>query len=514
MRYVLALVVACAFLGGGSLAVTQVMAQLGQFPFVVTREGQMLGFVEGGVASFKGLAYASPPVGRLRWRPPQPAPASSEMRTAYDYGPACLQPAVSYASEDCLTLNVFRSFDADGPLPVMVFIHGGSFIRGGASDRLFDGARLARAGVIVVTPNYRLGAFGWLANPAHAEGASDGVAANYGLTDQIAALRWVHDNIAAFGGDPNNVTLFGSGAGAISVALLMLCEQARGLFHKAILQSVAARQRLPSLRMAQAVGLQLFEAIGPDGTGLDPRAVDAKLLLAAENLLLARSSRSFGPTADGIVVTDDIAAGFGAGRESRIPLIIGSNEDETSFDSEPDLGEELAAAGGSADELRKLHPDFSGRPASLAARLYTDRVFTEPVRLLARLHAATGSPTFRYRFAYVSEAQRSGSEGGHGGELQFIFGAEGVPGAGVFTHGDREVANRLRTYWTNFAKTGDPNETGDPNATSDPSEPTLPHWDASSDRERLLLISNDGISSGEDPWWNRLDRIERRNSKR
>jgi para-nitrobenzyl esterase len=225
------------------------------------------------------------------------------------------------------------------------------------------------------------------------------------------------------------------------------------------------------------------------------------VILDAEKILLSKASQSFGPTEDGILVKEDIAAGFGAGRQNRIPLIIGSNEDETGFGSEPDFNEELGLTGASVDELRRFYPEASRNLAELAARLYTDRVFTEPVRLVARSHAATGSPTFRYRFSYVPEAQRPGSEGGRGRELQFIFGAEGVPGAGVFTHRDREVSNLVRAYWTNFAKTGDPNGPG------------LPLWEASSNREPLLLISNAGTSSGDDPWSVRLDRLERRSQK-
>ena len=501
MRSLPALIAASAFTLVSVGQAGKALAQVGQFPFALTREGQMLGAVEGDVASFKGLAYASAPVGALRWRAPQPAPESSEMRTAYDYGPACLQPATPHASEDCLTLNVFRPFGVDGPLPVMVFIHGGAFATGTANDPLFNGARLAQAGVIVVTLNYRLGAFGWLVHSALAEGASTRPIANYGMMDQIAALRWVRDNIAAFGGNPANVTLFGTGSGAISVALLMLCQQSRELFQKAILQSVSGRERLHSLQTAEVVGQQFLALVGRDGRMLDPRAVDARRLLAAEQLLLSRSPRSFGATADGILVKEDVAAGFRAGRESRIPLIIGSNEDETSYGSEPDLKEELAFAGETVDELRTLYPEVAGTPADLAARLNTDRMFTEPVRLLARSHAVTGAPTFRYRFSYVPESQRASGDGGHGRELQFIFGAEGVPGAGVFARRDREIADLLRTYWTNFAKTGDPNGPG------------LPHWDASSNRESLLLISNDRITSGDDPWSGRLDRVERRSPK-
>jgi para-nitrobenzyl esterase len=489
MRSLLALIAAFALLLTGA-AVAQ---SVGQFPFALTREGQMLGAVKGEVASFKGLAYAAPPVGSLRWRPPQALPESSEMSTAYDYAAPCLQPSLPAAREDCLTLNVFRPFGVDGPLPVMVFIHGGDFVAGTASDPLFDGSRFAQAGLIVVTLNYRLGALGWLTHPA----LSDDSSGNFGLMDQVTALRWVRDNIAAFGGDANNVTLFGNGAGATSIALLMLCAQSRDLFQKAILQSVPGRARLPSSREAEAAGRQFVAAFGQQ---TDLRAVAPARLIAAEKRLLDKSPRSFAPAMDGHLVTEDIAAGFAAGHESRIPLIIGSNDDETRYDSELEVKEIQSASGESTDELRKLYPDAT-RPSDVAASFYTDKVFSEPVRMLARLHAATGAPTFRYRFAYVPEARRGNPDEGHGRELQFIFGAEGVPGAGIFSRQDREVANRIRAYWINFARNGDPNGA------------ELPHWDAAADRDHLLLITNDRIASGDDPWVERLDRLARESKK-
>ncbi|SEM24910.1 carboxylesterase family protein [Bradyrhizobium sp. OK095] len=490
MRSLFPLVVAFSLLCLAGPAVAQ---PVGQFPFALTREGQMLGDVEGEVAFFKGLAYAAPPVGALRWRPPQATVESSEMRTAYDYGAPCLQPSRRDASEDCLTLNVFRPFGVDGPLPVMVFIHDGGFVSGTANDPLFDGAKLAQAGLIVVTVNYRLGALGWLTHPALSEGGSG----NYGLMDQIAALHWVHDNIAAFGGDPDNVTLFGSGAGATSIALLMLCDEARGLFQKAILQSVPGRVRLRSRQEAEAAGLQFVATLSQ----ADPRTIAPAGLLAAEQKLLAKSPHGFAPAIDGVHVTEDIATGFTAGHESRIALIIGCNDDETDFDSEPDIARELASSGITIDELRKLYPDVAKasvvKASDLAARFYTDKVFAEPARLLARLHAARGMPVFRYRFAYVPEARRANPEGGHGRELQFIFGVEGVPGAGIFSRHDREVASRMRAYWINFAKNGDPNG------------PDLPHWDATAGGDRLLLMTNERIASGDDPLAERFDRLAR-----
>ncbi len=325
------------------------------------------------------------------------------MRTAYAYGAPCLQPSLPGSSEDCLTLNVFRPFGVDGPLPVMLFIHDGAFVSGTANDPLFDGARLAQAGLIAVTVNFRLGALGWLSDPALSEGGSG----NYGLMDQIAALHWVHDNIAAFGGDPNNVTLFGSGAGATSIALLMLSAPSRALFQKAILQSVPGRTRVRSAQEAESVGRQFVAALGRQA---DLRAAEPRRVLAVEKHLLEKSPRSFAPTIDGSLVGEEVAAGFAAGHESRIPLIIGSNDDETGFDGELDIREELASSGATSDELRGLYPDLA-RSSGRAARFYTDKFFSEPVRLLARLHAGNGAPTFRYRFAYVPEARRANLRG-------------------------------------------------------------------------------------------------------
>lgn len=463
MRSLPELLVISSLLCPGGEAIAQAV---GQFPFAVTREGQMLGAVEGEVASFRGLAFAAAPVSELRWRPPQATAENQEMRTAYEYGAPCLQPGLPDSREDCLTLNVFRPFGVDGPLPVLVFIHGGGFVSGSASDPLYDGARLARSGLIVVTVNYRLGAAGWLVDPALSGGFG-----NYGLMDQIAALRWIRDNIAAFGGDSGNVTLFGNGAGATSIALLMLSPPAGGLFHKAILQSIPARARLRSAQEAAAAGRDFIAALGPHA---DLRTVEPSRLLAAEDHVQEQSPHGFGPVFDGILVTEDIATGFAAGHESRIPIIVGSNDDETGFDGERDQSE-----------------------PNLATRLRTDALFSEPVRLLARLHAATGAPTFRYRFGYVPEAVRADPGLGHGRELQFIFGAEGVPGTGLLSRSDREVGRRLRAYWANFARTGDPNGLG------------LPHWDSAATGDRLLLIDNDRLESADDPWSARLDRLAR-----
>ncbi len=311
------------------------------------------------------------------------------MHTAYEYGAPCLQPSLPDASEDCLTLNVFRPFGVDGPLPVMMFIHGGGFVSGTANERLFDGARLAQAGLIVVTANYRLGSLGWLTDPA----LTDGGSGNWGLMDQIAALHWVHDNIAAFGGDPDNVTLFGSGAGATSIALLMLSAQSRGLFKKAILQSIPARARLRSSQEAEAIGRQFVAALGLEA---DLRAAEPRRLLAAESRLLEQSRHGFAPMMDGALVTEDIAGGFAAGHQSRMALMIGSNDDETGFDGELDTRQELAASGLTIDDLRKLIPgcldpaseitlpDVAQSPSGNVIVVVTRKLWMKVIKALAR----------------------------------------------------------------------------------------------------------------------------------
>jgi para-nitrobenzyl esterase len=501
MRFAIVLLAVAATLGpsGNDAAV----AQGEQFLFVTTREGQTLGVVQAGMASFKGLPYASPPIGSRRWRAPQPPPVRPEILTANQYGPACLQPPIpgeparDPVSEDCLTVNVFRPFEVNTQLPVMVWIHGGSFVTGAGGDPLYDGSRLAQEGVIVVTFNYRLGPLGWFAHPALAQDGSDGAIANYGMMDQIAALHWVRDNIGAFGGDPNNVTLFGGS----SVAMHMLCGESNGLFQKAIIQSGTGREPVRSLDQAEIAGKEFSRLVGAAGSISDLRATGPEMLLWAEKSLLERSSVSFYPIIDGRLVKQSIADGFRAGQENRVPLIIGTNDDDTD-PFEAKFEQELKLPGDSNETLQNLYPEASGDPKEIARKLYTDRVFTEPARFLARAHAPNGSPTYRYRFSYLPEQQRPSIARGHGAELHFVFGTLGVPSGGLFTYRDRETSNILRAYWTNFAKNGDPNGAG------------LPLWDESSTDDKLLFVSNAGISSRIDPWARRLDRLEHQSERR
>jgi para-nitrobenzyl esterase len=490
-------------------------AQALQHLFVTTAQGQVYGPVQADIASFKGIPYAAPPIGDLRWRPPQPAASRSEILLAGDYGPPCLQPPMpdtprlETASEDCLTINIFRPFEVESPLPVMVWFHGGAFADGAGGDPLADGSRLAQEGIVVVTFNYRLGPLGWLTHPLLSH-ETDDFDANLGMLDQIAALRWVAENIGAFGGDAGNVTLFGDTAGATSVAMLMVSEAAAGLFQKAIIQSGKLREPARSPAEAEAAASAFFRILFRI-PGVEEysklREVSAKQLLAAETTLLDDPLIGFSPTLDGKMVKDSIAVAFKAGHERHIPLIIGTNEDETAGfpelgrRSNIDLNIDLALPNETMDRLKQLYPEAGSDRRKLAAKLFTDRAFVEPSRLIARAHASREAPTYRYSFS--SRQQRSPrGKATSGPEVEFVFGTLGTETAGPFTYKDRETSNVMRAYWENFARTGDPNGPG------------LPVWPRYSADEQMLMISSDGIFAHRDPWTARLDRLEQQSENR
>jgi para-nitrobenzyl esterase len=528
-------------------------AQAEQHLFVTTAEGQVYGAVQAGVASFKGIPYAAPPIGDLRWRPPQPAASRSEILLASDYGPPCLQPSMpahvpakwdpvrrqghaptqestalpgdigslsepispgsavdvpklETASEDCLTINIFRPFEIENPLPVMVWFHGGSFADGAGGDPLTDGSRLAGEGVVVVTFNYRLGPLGWLAHPPLSHETVD-LDANFGMMDQIAALRWVAENIGVFGGDAGNVTLFGDAAGGASVAMLMVSEAAAGLFQKAIIQSGKLREPARSLAEAEAIGHEFFRILGVEEHSSRLREVSSEQLLSAETTLLDDRFVGFSHTLDGNMVKESIAMAFKAGHEKHIPLIVGTNEDETvrlpevTRRSNIELNIDLALANETMDLLKQLYPEAGSDQRKLATRLFTDRNFVEPARLIARAHSSRDASTYRYSFSYRLQGSPRG-KATSGPEVEFVFGTLGTETTGLFTYKDRETSNVMRAYWENFARTGDPNGPG------------LPVWPRYSADEQILSISNGGIFANRDPWTARLDRLEQQSESR
>ncbi len=436
---------------------------------VRTEAGPVRGIGVEGTVAFLGIPYAAPPVGDLRWSPPAPPAHWTEARDANRAGNDCMQnamPGVTTSgqptSEDCLFLNVWTpSASAGAKLPVMVWIHGGGFVSGSGSLAETDGARLAARGVVVVSFNYRLGRFGFFAHPAL---AAEGKGGNFGLMDQIAALEWVKRNIAGFGGDPAKVTIFGESAGGESVLRLMAAPAARGLFARAISASGGGRDHWPVLSDAEAKG-RAFAAAAGAGDARSLRALPATVVLGGINMLNKEDARYSGPITDGDIVPEDAARVFAAGREARVPLIIGNNDDELGFVPAALLpmvnGPVLAALGKGADAVKASYAS----PDKATRYLAGDAMFTEPALAMARWHAATGAPTWLYRFGYVAEGKRKEGVGaGHATDVIFQF-DNLAKGDAKPSAVDAAVAAQVGDYWTSFARTGDPNGKG------------LPRWD-------------------------------------
>jgi para-nitrobenzyl esterase len=460
--------------------------------------GALRGVTADGIASFKGVPYAKPPVGAWRWRPPQRPEAWQGVRSADHYGSICMQKVVKDngvglqpASEDCLTLNVFTPVAASAAkLPVMVWIHGGGFINGSGTAELYDGTKLAQQGVVVVTLNYRLGRFGFFAHPALTAETPKTYLANYGLMDQIAALQWVQRNIHAFGGDPKNVTVFGESAGGIAVNRLMMIREAQGLFQKAIVESGAGREHGQTLADAEADGAAFATKLGV--TGNDPaalRAIPADAIVAAGDLNLFKGEA---PILDGRLLTENAMEAFGRGRVSRIPYLIGSNSLEIpgAYAAVFKDGVNLTAEA-KADALKVY-----GSQAAYDEHITTDAVFGEPARALARDHAISGHPTWLYRFSVVSAGAPKILQGGavHASDRQYVF--DNLKESPWPTDArDAALAKTISAYWVAFAKTGDPNGDG------------RPHWPAYNSKDQLLNFTNDGPVAEVTPDAHALDAI-------
>lgn len=433
--------------------------------------GQLRGERAGDVIRFKGIPFAAPPVGPLRWRAPQPVVPWSGVREANTFGNACLQPPQRTPgdglpvpmSEDCLYLNVWRPAGAAGRLPVMVWIHGGSLVTGTASLPVSDGAALARRGVVLVSINYRVGRLGYFAHPALTREAADGgKLANYGLMDQVAALQWVRRNIAAFGGDPARVTIFGQSAGALSVQALMASPPARGLFQRAIVQSGYYRGSYPRLfttapdgrRSAEQDGIAVLGAIGV-------RTDDVTVLRA----LSSAQIQSLPPydvngarlTLDGQYVVEDLWTTFRAGRQAPVPLMIGATGQETP-PLPPEFKAQFAKARAqfiTAEDEPRLLPAY-GDQETMDAHLAADMGFGAMMYTFAELHRADGHPAYRYRFATLPEAARKTLQGlPHSGDLPYVFGNLEAARWPMQAR-DRAVSEAAMDYWVEFARSGRP----------------------------------------------------------
>ena len=426
-----------------ALAAAAVAAAPVAAPRVTIDTGTLAGTWSDGVAAFKGIPFAAPPTGALRWRAPQPAAHWSGVRDASHYGHDCMQkpfdsdaaPLGTAPAEDCLYANVWRPATTARALPVLVWIYGGGFVNGGASPPTYAGTELARQGIMVVSFNYRLGRFGTFVHPQLSRADADhGLLANYGYMDQLAALRWVRRNIAAFGGDPANVTIVGESAGGMSVHALVTSPMAAGLFRRAVVQSGGpAAMGDATLAAAQAASLAFAR-----GNGIaddDPQALEKLRALPPEQLVdglnLASMAPPAGtaktyssPVADGRVAVDALAA-YQSGRFAHVPMMIGATSD-----------------------------DIGGPTGLMAAG----------ARRVATLLSGGGVPVYAYRFSYVASSVRTPATGGaaHATDIPFFFDTAAIKYGAATTPTDRAAARLASGYLVRFVKTGDPNGSGAP----------------------------------------------------
>jgi para-nitrobenzyl esterase len=439
--------------------------------------GHVSGVEANGLVSFKGIPFAAPPVGALRWKAPQPVQPWSGVKQADRFGPGCVQAASPYTqvpsmSEDCLYLNVWTPAKAASDrLPVMVWIYGGAFTGGAASMAAYDGTRLAEKGVVIVTINYRLGPFGFLAHPQLTKESGKG-AGNYGLQDQIAALRWVKDNIARFGGDPSRVTIFGESAGGISVSMLTVSPYAKGLFQRAISESGGnfglprtadeAGATAPTLGVAEADGQRFLQALGAADI-MAARDVSADKVLATSGTARVR----FWPVFDGDVLPGDQYKLYEAGKFNDTPILVGTNSDEgnlfvrssttAAFETQVRSG-----YGRHADAVLAAYPHATDDQASRAAKdLFRDSTFAWGTWAWARLQSEKGrGKAFVYYFDHKTPQSPNGAN--HAAEIGFVFRNPGGGRGGAPTPAEIALSDLMSSYWTNFAKTGDPNGAGLP----------------------------------------------------
>jgi len=457
-------------------------------PQVKTRNGIVAGKDDGTVRSFLGIPYAAPPVGDLRWKPPAPAANWDGVRKATDFGSHCLQGKVfgdmvfhdPGASEDCLSLNIWAPAKASSVrLPVMVWIYGGGFVSGTTSEGRQDGSHLAQLGVIVVSMNYRLGLFGFLVLPELAKESGRNSAGNYGLLDQLAALHWVHDNIAAFGGDPENVTIFGESAGSFSVSAQMASPLAKGLFQKAIGESGAAFSRSGLSFDSVAVRAEkdsklITEKLGAHSLA-ELRAMPAEKVL--EPFIPPQSHGfDFGPDNDGYFLPESVPAIFAAGKQNDVPLLAGWNHDENSFaivfNPQKPTAESMKAMaekdfGDKSAEFLKLYPTDTDEHVLRSAIDYASDTF---IALSTwdwlEAQSKTGkNPIYRYRFDLALPSNNpNGPKLGayHSSEIEYVFGQLDSKAGVPWRPEDRQLSELMQKYWTNFARSGDPNGPGLP----------------------------------------------------
>ncbi len=448
-------------------------------PIVDAPAGKVEGQMDGKLRVFKGVPYALPPVGPARWKPPSPMPRWTEVRNATEFGPACYQPTVRVQSvytrdpmpmsEDCLTLNIWAPADARNA-PVFFWIYGGALVSGASREPMYDGARLAAQGIVVVSINYRLGVFGWLAHPELSAESPKGVSGNYGLLDQMEGLRWVRQNIRAFGGDPSNVTIAGESAGGLSVMYLMAAPPARGLFSKAIAESAymistpELKQRRFGTEPSEQSGTRLAAALhAPNLAAM--RAIDAKVLADAA------PAAGYGPwpTVDGQILPRQLVDAFDQGEQAPVPLLAGFNNGEirslmalaprppaNPAEYERIIRERYLDL---ADDFLKLYPSTNLAESVLATT--RDAMYGWTAERLVRKQAALRVPSFLYYFDHgYPAADSAGLHAFHASELPFVFGTSAATPPNwpkiPATAQESSLSEALIGYWSSFARTGKP----------------------------------------------------------
>jgi para-nitrobenzyl esterase len=483
--------------------------------------GEIGGSVESapGIRAFKGIPFAAPPVGALRWTAPQPVAKWTGVRDASKYGNVCIQPpgqgrlnianmeGSPPTSEDCLYLNVWTgAASATEKRPVMIWWFGGAFTEGGGAVPLYDGTALAKKGVVVVTMNYRLGAFGFFTHPALTAESSHKASGNYGLMDMLASARWVKNNIAAFGGDPNNVTVFGQSAGAMAIASLVASPESKGLFNRAISESGAwmglgMAPGMTTRAQAEERGVKAATDAGVS------TATELRAMSAADVTAKLRSGGCPGcMIVDGWVIPEDPSVTFAANRQNAVDVLVGSNKEELSFGRGATAQQFEAGAqryGDLAGEFLKLYPHATDEEAARSNIMSTADGTYWHMRLYADYQVKKGNKAYLYFFAQNPPAPEGKPPfpAAHAAEVAYVFNNLGqahlFPDSSVAelsakSAPDKKVADEMSSYWTNFAKTGDPNGPG------------LPKWKA-----HAAGNGQDGIILDADPASEKLPTPER-----
>ncbi|MGA8672037.1 MAG: carboxylesterase family protein [Terracidiphilus sp.] len=470
-------------------------------PSAKVEQGLLKGTIEDGLSIYRGVPFAAPPLGDLRWRAPQPALPWKSVRIADKFAPQCLQTIRGITtSEDCLYLNVWTpAKSARARIPVLVWIYGGGFSVGGTSVPTYSGEKLAQKGVVVVSMGYRLGPLGFLAHPGLSAESPQHVSGNYGLLDMIAALQWIQKNIAAFGGDPHKVTIFGESAGGIAVSELCASPLAKGLIQGAISESGgsfghpraggAPGENMRPLAIAERAGEDLALSIGAKSIG-DLRKLPAEKLIAA-----GQTNRGAGwPVVDGWVIPDDQYSIYEQKQFNDTPILVGYNSDEGATFGPPRTPQDYIASVKArydrfADSLLKAYPTNETTVPKTARDLTRDAAFGWSTWTWARMQTNLGkSKAFYYYFDqhpdYPADSPQAGHGSPHGSEVEYVFGhPTGGPG-GKPSATDFTISDAMMTYWTNFAKYGDPNGKG------------MPRWPAFNDQHPELMYFSGTAHTG------------------